>query len=122
MDIREAYLNFFASKGHEVIPSAPLVPNDATLLFTNAGMVPFKSIFTGEVPRPTPPIRTSCQTCIRAGGKHNDLDNVGYTARHANGTGPYRIEVGARSGQRVLAEPQGFTVIVRGGHHEQPTP
>ena len=82
MDIREAYLNFFASKGHEVIPSAPLVPNDATLLFTNAGMVPFKSIFTGEVPRPTPPIRTSCQTCIRAGGKHTDLDNVGYTARH----------------------------------------
>lgn len=82
MDIREAYLNFFASKGHEIIPSAPLVPNDATLLFTNAGMVPFKSIFTGEVPRPTPPIRTSCQTCIRAGGKHNDLDNVGYTARH----------------------------------------
>ncbi len=82
MDIREAYLNFFASKGHEIIPSAPLVPNDATLLFTNAGMVPFKSIFTGEVPRPTPPVRTSCQTCIRAGGKHNDLDNVGYTARH----------------------------------------
>nr|WP_314470321.1 alanine--tRNA ligase [uncultured Campylobacter sp.] len=82
MDIREAYLNFFASKGHEIIASAPLVPNDATLLFTNAGMVPFKSIFTGEVPRPTPPIRTSCQTCIRAGGKHNDLDNVGYTARH----------------------------------------
>ena len=82
MDIREAYLNFFASKGHEIIPSAPLVPNDATLLFTNAGMVPFKSIFTGEVPRPTQPIRTSCQTCIRAGGKHNDLDNVGYTARH----------------------------------------
>nr|WP_314127688.1 alanine--tRNA ligase [uncultured Campylobacter sp.] len=82
MDIREAYLNFFASKGHEIIPSAPLVPNDATLLFTNAGMVPFKSIFTGEVPRPIPPIRTSCQTCIRAGGKHNDLDNVGYTARH----------------------------------------
>lgn len=82
LDIRKAYLDFFASKGHEIIPSAPLVPNDATLLFTNAGMVPFKSIFTGEVPRPTPPIRTSCQTCIRAGGKHNDLDNVGYTARH----------------------------------------
>ncbi len=82
MDIREAYLNFFKSKGHEVIASAPLVPNDASLLFTNAGMVPFKSIFTGEIPRPTPPIRTSCQTCIRAGGKHNDLDNVGYTARH----------------------------------------
>ncbi|WP_172200608.1 alanine--tRNA ligase [Campylobacter sp. RM16188] len=82
MDIRQAYLDYFASKGHEIIPSSPLVPNDATLLFTNAGMVPFKSIFTGEVPRPTPPIRTSCQTCIRAGGKHNDLDNVGYTARH----------------------------------------
>ncbi|BCX79306.1 alanine--tRNA ligase [Campylobacter sp. 19-13652] len=82
MDIRHEYLNFFASKGHEIIPSAPLVPNDATLLFTNAGMVPFKSIFTGDEPRPTPPIRTSAQTCIRAGGKHNDLDNVGYTARH----------------------------------------
>ncbi|QCD52272.1 alanine--tRNA ligase [Campylobacter sp. RM16192] len=81
-DVREAFLNFFSSKGHEIIPSAPLVPNDATLLFTNAGMVPFKNIFTGEIPRPTPPIRTSCQTCIRAGGKHNDLDNVGYTARH----------------------------------------
>ncbi|WP_170000186.1 alanine--tRNA ligase [Campylobacter sp. RM9328] len=81
-DVRQAYLDYFKSKGHEVIESAPLVPNDATLLFTNAGMVPFKSIFTGEVPRPTPPIRTSCQTCIRAGGKHNDLDNVGYTARH----------------------------------------
>ncbi|PPB73083.1 alanine--tRNA ligase [Campylobacter hyointestinalis] len=82
MDIRKEYLDFFKSKGHEIIPSAPLVPDDASLLFTNAGMVPFKSIFTGDVPRPTPPIRTSCQTCIRAGGKHNDLDNVGYTARH----------------------------------------
>lgn len=82
MDVRKEYLEFFKSKGHEVIASAPLVPDDATLLFTNAGMVPFKSIFTGAVPRPTPPIRTSCQTCIRAGGKHNDLDNVGYTARH----------------------------------------
>ncbi|MDL0089660.1 alanine--tRNA ligase [Campylobacter gastrosuis] len=82
LDVRQAYLDFFKSKGHEVIASAPLVPNDPTLLFTNAGMVPFKSIFTGEVPRPNPPIRTSCQTCIRAGGKHNDLDNVGYTARH----------------------------------------
>ena len=82
MDIRQAYLDFFASKGHEIIVSSPLVPDDATLLFTNAGMVPFKSIFTGAVPRPNPPIRTSCQTCIRAGGKHNDLDNVGYTARH----------------------------------------
>lgn len=82
MDIRKEYLDFFKSKGHEIISSAPLVPDDASLLFTNAGMVPFKSIFTGDVPRPIPPIRTSCQTCIRAGGKHNDLDNVGYTARH----------------------------------------
>ena len=82
MDIRKEYLEFFKNKGHEIIPSAPLVPDDATLLFTNAGMVPFKSIFTGDIPRPTPPIRPSCQTCIRAGGKHNDLDNVGYTARH----------------------------------------
>ncbi len=82
MDIREEYLNFFKSKGHDITPSAPLVPDDASLLFTNAGMVPFKSIFTGEIPRPNPPRKTSCQTCIRAGGKHNDLDNVGYTARH----------------------------------------
>ncbi|EDP6910558.1 alanine--tRNA ligase [Campylobacter upsaliensis] len=82
MDIRTQFLNFFASKGHEITPSSPLVPDDASLLFTNAGMVPFKNIFTGEVPRPTPPRKTSCQTCIRAGGKHNDLDNVGYTARH----------------------------------------
>ncbi|HDZ4932899.1 TPA: alanine--tRNA ligase [Campylobacter jejuni] len=82
MDIRKAYLDFFALKGHEITPSSPLVPDDATLLFTNAGMVPFKSIFIGEVPCPNPPRKTSCQTCIRAGGKHNDLDNVGYTARH----------------------------------------
>ncbi|MDY3776043.1 MAG: alanine--tRNA ligase [Campylobacter sp.] len=82
MDVRAEYLKYFKNLGHEVIGSAPLVPDDATLLFTNAGMVPFKSIFTGAMPRPNPPIRTSCQTCIRAGGKHNDLDNVGYTARH----------------------------------------
>lgn len=82
IDIRAEFLIFFASKGHTIVPSAPLVPDDASLLFTNAGMVPFKSIFTGEIPRPNPPRNTSCQTCIRAGGKHNDLDNVGYTARH----------------------------------------
>lgn len=82
IDIRAEFLNFFASKGHTIVPSAPLVPDDVSLLFTNAGMVPFKSIFTGEIPRPNPPRNTSCQTCIRAGGKHNDLDNVGYTARH----------------------------------------
>ena len=82
MDIRAEFLNYFEQKGHKLVPSAPLVPDDATLLFVNAGMVPFKSIFTGEIPRPKPPRATSCQTCIRAGGKHNDLDNVGYTARH----------------------------------------
>ncbi|WP_297440025.1 alanine--tRNA ligase [Sulfurimonas sp.] len=82
MDIREEYLKFFESKQHTRVPSAPLVPDDATLLFNNAGMVPFKSIFTGEVPRPVNPRATSCQTCIRAGGKHNDLENVGHTARH----------------------------------------
>ncbi|BCD68632.1 alanine--tRNA ligase [Nitratiruptor sp. YY09-18] len=81
MDIRKAFLDYFASKDHRVYPSAPLVPQDPTLLFTNAGMVPFKKIFTGEMPAPTPRA-TSCQTCIRAGGKHNDLENVGYTARH----------------------------------------
>jgi alanyl-tRNA synthetase len=82
MDIREEFLKFFESKQHERVASAPLVPDDATLLFNNAGMVPFKSIFTGEVPRPQNPRATSCQTCIRAGGKHNDLENVGHTARH----------------------------------------
>ena len=82
MDIREEYLNFFESKQHTRVASAPLVPDDATLLFNNAGMVPFKSIFTGEVPTPANPRATSCQTCIRAGGKHNDLENVGHTARH----------------------------------------
>ena len=82
MDIREEYLKFFESKQHNRVASSALVPDDATLLFNNAGMVPFKSIFTGEVPAPSNPRATSCQTCIRAGGKHNDLENVGHTARH----------------------------------------
>ncbi len=82
MNIRKEFLDFFASKGHEIIPSAPLVPDDATLLFTNAGMVQFKDIFTGAIPTPKIPRATSCQLCVRAGGKHNDLENVGYTARH----------------------------------------
>lgn len=82
MDVRAEFLKFFEQKGHKIIESSPLVPDDATLLFANAGMVPFKSVFTGEIPRPNPPRATTCQTCIRAGGKHNDLDNVGYTARH----------------------------------------
>lgn len=82
MDIRQSFLDFFQSKGHQLVPSSPLVPDDATLMFTNAGMVQFKNIFTGEAPIPNPPRATSSQTCLRAGGKHNDLDNVGYTARH----------------------------------------
>jgi alanyl-tRNA synthetase len=82
MDIRKSFLDFFESKGHSVIASSALVPDDATLLFTNAGMVQFKDIFTGNAPIPQNPKATSSQTCIRAGGKHNDLDNVGYTARH----------------------------------------
>ena len=82
MNIRKEFLDFFASKGHEIIPSAPLVPDDATLLFTNAGMVQFKDIFTGAIPTPKIPRVASCQLCVRAGGKHNDLENVGYTARH----------------------------------------
>jgi alanyl-tRNA synthetase len=82
MDIRKEYLEFFKSKGHDIISSMPLVPDDPTLMFTNAGMVQFKDIFTGIIPRPENPTATSCQLCIRAGGKHNDLENVGYTARH----------------------------------------
>ncbi|WP_033742655.1 alanine--tRNA ligase [Helicobacter pylori] len=82
MDIRNEFLQFFHNKGHEIYPSMPLVPNDATLLFTNAGMVQFKDIFTGMVPRPSIPRAASSQLCMRAGGKHNDLENVGYTARH----------------------------------------
>ena len=81
-EIRRSFLSYFGSHGHEVVPSAPLVPyNDPTLMFTNAGMVPFKNVFTGLETRATPRA-TSSQKCVRAGGKHNDLDNVGYTARH----------------------------------------
>jgi len=82
MDIRKEFLEFFRSKGHEVVSSMPLVPDDPTLMFTNAGMVQFKDIFTGALPKPKNPRATSCQLCVRAGGKHNDLENVGYTARH----------------------------------------
>jgi alanyl-tRNA synthetase len=81
-DIRRAFLDYFAAAGHDVVQSAPLVPyNDPTLMFVNAGMVPFKNIFTGLESRPIPRA-VSSQKCVRAGGKHNDLDNVGYTARH----------------------------------------
>ncbi|MGB1226598.1 MAG: alanine--tRNA ligase [Poseidonibacter sp.] len=82
MDIRKEYLEFFKNKGHDIVSSMPLVPDDPTLMFTNAGMVQFKDIFTGAIPRPANPTATSCQLCVRAGGKHNDLENVGYTARH----------------------------------------
>ena len=81
-DIRRTFLDFFAKDGHEIVPSSPLVPrNDPTLMFTNAGMVQFKNVFTGVEKRPYNRATTS-QKCVRAGGKHNDLDNVGYTARH----------------------------------------
>ncbi|WP_394805262.1 alanine--tRNA ligase [Kordiimonas aquimaris] len=81
-EIRKTFLDFFAKNGHEVVPSAPLVPlNDPTLMFVNAGMVPFKNVFTGAETRGYTQA-TSSQKCVRAGGKHNDLDNVGYTARH----------------------------------------
>lgn len=81
-EIRRSFLEYFGSNGHDVVPSAPLVPyNDPTLMFTNAGMVPFKNVFTGLETRAVPRA-TSSQKCVRAGGKHNDLDNVGYTARH----------------------------------------
>jgi len=80
--IRSTFLDYFAADGHEKVHSAPLVPqNDPTLLFVNAGMVPFKDYFTGAATPPYPRA-TSSQKCVRAGGKHNDLDNVGYTARH----------------------------------------
>ena len=81
-EIRRSFLDYFGAQGHEVVPSAPLVPyNDPTLMFTNAGMVPFKNVFTGLETRAVPRAASS-QKCVRAGGKHNDLDNVGYTARH----------------------------------------
>ena len=81
-EIRSKFLDFFAENGHEIVPSSPLVPrNDPTLMFTNAGMVQFKNVFTGVEKRAYQRATTS-QKCVRAGGKHNDLDNVGYTARH----------------------------------------
>jgi len=81
-DIRRGFLDYFEKEGHARVPSAPLVPhNDPTLMFVNAGMVPFKNVFTGLETRPYVTAASS-QKCVRAGGKHNDLDNVGYTARH----------------------------------------
>src|SRR5512139_3083054 len=81
-DIRKSFLDFFARNDHQVVASSALVPrNDPTLMFTNAGMVQFKNVFTGLEKRPYSRAVTA-QKCVRAGGKHNDLDNVGYTARH----------------------------------------
>src|SRR5499425_711044 len=81
-DIRTTFLDYFGRHGHTVVPSSPLVPrNDPTLMFTNAGMVQFKNVFTGVEKRDYVRATTS-QKCVRAGGKHNDLENVGYTARH----------------------------------------
>src|SRR6187455_699320 len=81
-EIRSAFLDYFRKNGHEVVASGPLVPrNDPTLMFTSAGMVQFKNVFTGLEQRPYSRAATS-QKCVRAGGKHNDLENVGYTARH----------------------------------------
>ncbi|HHN66780.1 MAG TPA: alanine--tRNA ligase, partial [Thermopetrobacter sp.] len=81
-EIRTAFLEFFRKEGHEIVPSSPLVPrNDPTLMFTNSGMVQFKNVFQGLETRPYSRA-TTAQKCVRAGGKHNDLDNVGYTARH----------------------------------------
>ena len=80
--VREAFLAYFEAQGHRRVPSSSLVPlDDPTLLFTNAGMVQFKDVFTGRESRPYKRA-TSSQKCVRAGGKHNDLDNVGFTARH----------------------------------------
>ena len=80
--LRQAFLDYFAKNGHEVVPSSSLIPgNDPTLLFTNAGMVQFKDVFLGREKRAIPRAATA-QRCVRAGGKHNDLENVGYTARH----------------------------------------
>ncbi|MBD8064312.1 alanine--tRNA ligase [Devosia sp. PTR5] len=81
-DLRSSFVGYFARNGHEAVPSSPLVPrNDPTLMFTNAGMVQFKNVFTGVEKRPYS-TATTAQKCVRAGGKHNDLDNVGFTARH----------------------------------------
>ena len=81
-EIRSTFIDYFVKNGHEAVASSSLVPhNDPTLMFTNAGMVQFKNVFTGLEKRPYSRAVTS-QKCVRAGGKHNDLDNVGYTARH----------------------------------------
>ena len=81
-ELRELFLKYFEKAGHEIVPSSPLIPrNDPTLMFTAAGMVQFKNVFTGQEKRDYK-TATTAQKCVRAGGKHNDLENVGYTSRH----------------------------------------
>ena len=115
-ELRQAFLNFFNERGHEIVPSSPLVPgNDPTLLFTNAGMVQFKDVFLGEDKRSYDRAVTS-QRCVRAGGKHNDLENVGYTARHHTffemlgnfSFGDYFKEQGIRLAWEFLTEDLGL--------------
>src|SRR3546814_18479068 len=96
-DIRRSFLDYFGGTGHHIEPSAPLVPyNDPTLMFVNAGMVPFKNVFTGLEKRPYS-TAVSAQKCVRAGGKHNDLDNVGYTSSDERRVGQ---ECGSRGRSR----------------------
>ena len=82
MNAKKLYIDFFKSKGHKYYPSSPLIPNnDKSLLFVNSGMVQFKDIFLGNI-KPKDKAIVTCQKCMRAGGKHNDLDNIGFTSRH----------------------------------------
>lgn len=116
-DIRAAFLDFFVRHGHQRVASSPLVPrNDPTLLFTNSGMVQFKNVFTGQERRPFR-TATTAQKCVRAGGKHNDLDNVGYTARHHTffemlgnfSFGDYFKDVAIENAWKLLTEDFGLT-------------
>ena len=101
-EIRASFLEFFRKNGHRVLPSSSLVPhNDPTLLFTNAGMVQFKDVFLGKEVRDYSRAATA-QRCVRAGGKHNDLENVGYTARHHRAALRARRRQAQRSGKRRL--------------------
>ena len=101
-DIRNSFLDYFAQNDHEVVDSSPLVPmNDPTLLFTNAGMVQFKNVFTGGEKRAIP---APSQKCVRAGGKHNDLENVGHTARHPRSSkcwGIFRLAIISRNRRSI---------------------
>ena len=111
-DIRQTFLKFFESKGHTIVPSSPVIPgDDPTLLFTNAGMNQFKDVFLGFDRRPYTRA-TSSQKCIRAGGKHNDLDNVGYTARHYFGVGHARCTYNHVIALRRLVFVTGWTYVV----------